>query len=171
MSMYPIATYTVTSPVTPITFTSIPQTFAHLHIRLYGQSGSGNSGIRFNGDAGNNYSYHYINGNGSGGAATSGGTATTGNGYLSLFMASSGSYFGAAIADILDYTNTSKYKTMRTNGGADLNGSGNVFMTSTLWQSTAAITSFSLIPDTAATFAVGTRVDLYGIGTSNATGA
>ena len=169
MSMYAIASYTVTSPVTPITFTSIPQTFTHLQIRAYAQSSSGNAAIRFNGDAGNNYAYHYING--SGAALTSAGTATTGNGYLSLFMGSTSSNFGGVIADIFDYTNTNKNKTMKVIGGADLNGSGNVFFSSTLWQSTSAITSLSLIPDTSGTFSIGTRIDLYGIATSNATGA
>ena len=57
-----------------------------------------------------------------------------------------GSNFGAAIIDILDYASTSKNKTVRVLTGFDQNGSGNICLASGLWfrSSPAAITSISL---------------------------
>ena len=55
-----------------VTFNTIPSTYKHLQIRLISKStnsayGGGDGdwlGMRFNGDSGNNYARHYIQGNG-----------------------------------------------------------------------------------------------------------
>jgi hypothetical protein len=52
--------------------------------------------------------------------------------------------FGAGVIDILDYANTNKYKTSRLLGGEDLNGSGRVYLMSSNWQKTTAITQIDL---------------------------
>ena len=54
--------------------------------------------------------------------------------------------FGTGIIDILDYADTSKYKTVRTLFGYDANGSGYIAFSSNLWQSTSAITSITMTP-------------------------
>ena len=53
--------------------------------------------------------------------------------------------FGFSIIDIADYTNTNKYKTMRSLLGYDTNSAyGQVNFASALWMSTAAISSISI---------------------------
>jgi hypothetical protein len=174
MSMFPIASATLTS-AGAITFSSIPQNFTHLQIRLSARSDFASavaSGfIRFNGDSGSSYPYHFITGDGATPSA-SGTTAGT-VGYLGNFPAAStaANIFEASITDILDYTNTNKNKTIRTVSGFDANGSGQIFYASSLWLNTAAITSILLVSGGGANFVTNTRADLYGIATSNATGA
>jgi hypothetical protein len=71
--------------------------------------------------------------------------------------------FGTFIIDILDYANTSKYKTQRGLGGADLNGSGYISFNSGNWRNTNAITSISLTPLYGSQFAQYSSFALYGI--------
>jgi len=151
-------------------FLSIPQTFTHLQMRVFARSTNGSTldyfGVNYNGDNNNHYQ-HTINGNGS--TATSSGGSTVG----SIDIAggtSTANVFCSAIFDILDYTNTNKNKVRRVIGGADFNGSGNTALVSGLYSgSLNAITSIGVFTST--NFAVGTRVDLYGITTSQVTGA
>jgi hypothetical protein len=176
--MYPIASVTLGSANT-VSFSSIPQTFTHLQLRVFGRSqgaGNGAFNLQINGDGGANYGFgfHYLLGDG---ASASSGTTGSGSQAAIYFpnIASSSEtsgVFGNVIIDILDYTNTNKNKVTRAIGGYDNNGSGKVQLTSGLWLSTAAITSLTFASSTSPyTFAAGTRFDLYGIQTSNATGA
>ena len=175
MSMYPIASTTLSSAGN-ITFSSIPQTFTHLQLRLSNAFANANTlffiGIQANGDTGANYAYHRLFGQGSsassnGGGSTDFGFMIYGGGSKSVSTSTSPS---VAIMDILDYTNTNKNKTSRCIYGQDANGSGEVGLASGLWMNTAAITSL-VIYGYGNTLATGTRVDLYGISTSSATGA
>ena len=174
MSMFPIASTTLAS-AGAITFSSIPQNFTHLQLRLFARSDFASavaSGfIRINGDSGSSYPYHYMQGDGSSSVA-SGTTATT-VGFLGNFPAAStaASNYSSVIVDIMDYTNTNKNKTIKAFSGFDANGTGQVFLASTVWLSTSAITSILLVSGGGANFIAGTRADLYGIATSNATGA
>jgi len=122
------------------TFSSIPQTYKHLQLRWMSRSSGGayNPIFRFNEDTGNNYSWHYIDGNGT--SATSGGGGTQ-NSILIAGIGGTASTFAVGIMDILDYTNTNKFKTVRILQGADYNGSGAVDLWSGSWQSSTAITS------------------------------
>ena len=169
MSMYPIATATLGSNGS-FNFTSIPQTFTHLQLRFTGQvfvaSGTGSAGLYIgaNGDS-NMKGAHYLYGNGSSAIAS----------YDSISSIAVTNYGvtntpGVAIIDILDYTNTNKNKTVKSLYGYDANGSGWVGLNSTLYLSTNAISSLSLTGG-GANILSGARADLYGISTSNATGA
>lgn len=122
------------------TFSSIPQTYKHLQLRWISRSSGGgyNPIFRFNGDNGNNYSWHYLDGNGS--SATSG-AATTTNSILIAGIQGTANTFAVGIMDILDYRDTNKLKTVRILQGVDYNGSGAVDLWSGLWQSTSAISS------------------------------
>jgi hypothetical protein len=72
--------------------------------------------------------------------------------------------FGISVNDILDYSNTNKFKTHRCLCGHDQNGSGFIFMFSGNWRSTAAITSITIYPgDFTTTFAANSSFALYGI--------
>ena len=118
--------------------------------------------MQFNSDTGANYSAHYLNGNGS--SATAGATTSTSSMYTALTIDSSTSAlgWGVSIIDILDYLDTNKYKTLRSFGGFDANGSGAVYMDSGLWRNTNAITSINLTMYLG-NFVQYSQVALYGI--------
>lgn len=157
-----IATVTLGSSASTITFSSIPQTFTHLQIRMLSTSGntpSSGATLRYNGDTtvGNYYS-HNIQGDG----ATAAAYATANNSYFPGVLGNAATTGPAGgILDILDYTNTNKYKTSRYISSYDQNGSGYVVFGSNLWMSTAAITSIVLTGN--ANFAQYTHAALYGI--------
>jgi len=163
-----IATTTVAAGGTgTITFSAIPSTYTHLQIRAFGQTNRGSvsydgAQMRINGDTASNYSAHNLTGTGS--AASSSSSLTT---YMQLpwvgFGTTTGSNWGGSIIDILDYANTSKFKTIRALGGADGNGSGYVTLTSGNWRSTSAITSITFVPDGGTTWSQYTQFALYGI--------
>lgn len=145
-----IATVTVGAGGTStITFSSIPSTYKHLQVRYFVRTTSGSAGdmetIRFNGDTGSNYAMHNVRGDGSG-AYASGATSQSS---IDLFQAPGGgtaaNIFGVGIIDILDYTNTNKYKTVRSLGGWDSNGVyQQIGLFSGLWLNTNAITSLTV---------------------------
>jgi hypothetical protein len=160
-----IATATGTGASGTITFSSIPQTYRHLQLRITGRGSTGATGIyfQFNGDTAANYAQHYLYADGasvSAGAFTS--TATPILSYLAPSTASA-SVYSANVVDILDYTNANKNKTTRALNGYDNNGSGFVQFTSGLWQSTAAITSITLVNSPSGNYATSTQFALYGI--------
>jgi hypothetical protein len=147
-------------------FTSIPATYTHLQIRGIGRCNQVGSGVttttyRFNSDTGSNYAYHNLTGNGA--AASAGAAATQTNIVLTDLpqISATSNAFGVTVMDILDYANTNKYKTIRALNGADLNGSGQISLTSGLWMDTSAITSITINPNSSAVQY--TNFALYGI--------
>jgi hypothetical protein len=100
--------------------------------------------MRFNSDSGSNYAFHSLIGQGT--AASAEGYASQPQiGYPQQANASlTASIFSSNVVDILDYSNTSKYKTARILGGFDANGSGYLALNSGLWQNTNAITDLTL---------------------------
>jgi hypothetical protein len=175
--MYPIASSIITSAgVYAADFSSIPQTFAHLQLRIYarGTQASVNNFIllQYNGDTGGfNYRAHSLVGDGATAGASGDAAQST---YINIGnvtgATATANVFGVGIVDILDYTSTTKNKTNRTLIGWDNNGSGQAFLSSGLW-SISPIVAINRIQLYMANAAVGTRIDLYGISTSNATGA
>jgi hypothetical protein len=164
-----IATVTVGSGgSSSISFTSIPSTYQHLQIRLIARSdrtaiNNDYLEMTFNSDTGASYSFHQLLGDGSTASANSG---TSQNNILVSRIATTGgsaSIFGGILLDILDYDNTSKYKTTRSLGGADQNGSGLIYFNSGLWMNTSAITSITLKPSSTYVFQQYSSFALYGI--------
>ena len=165
-----LATVTVPSGgVSSITFSGIPSTYTHLQLRGFALETAGANGIymviRANSDSGANYSSHSLYGNGSGASANGGGSQT------SFFTGpnsgpTSNSNPTVLVMDLLDYSNTSKYKTFRTLIGCDNNGSGSVDLASGSWQNTSAITSLTFLAysqGVASTFAQYSTFSLYGV--------
>ena len=165
-----IATVTVGSGgSSSVTFSSIPGTYKNLQIRASNRdtrTGTNEQSVRmqFNSDAGNNYSRHYLEGYGSG-TPSVGGTASTDWIKVGLSPTSSANAntYGVFIVDILDYADTSKYKTARSFGGDDLNGSGTIGLWSGLWMNTTAITSITLSPTNSELWVANSKFALYGI--------
>ena len=164
-----IATVTVGSGgAANVAFTSIPATYTHLQVRAISRSDRASSAgdgmlVQFNLDTGANYSYHFLQGDGSSAIAGSGTSVT------SMIIPRSGSatqtagIFGATVLDILDYKDTNKYKTIRTLGGNDANGSGIVSFFSGSWQNTNAIASITIDQQNGSNFVQYTQFALYGI--------
>jgi hypothetical protein len=170
--MFPIASVTVGSGgASTLQFSSIPQNFTHLQVRLFGRSSTAagsNVGIQFNNDTGGNYRVHYLGGDGSSNfSGDFGASQIAGNVGWTAGSSNTANAFGVSVVDILDYTNTNKYKTLKSLNGIDGNGTGLTGLWSSVWFNTAAITQINI----GAAFVQYTRADLYGIQTSNATGA
>jgi len=162
-----IATVTVgAGGASTVTFSSIPSTYQHLQIRVLARMGAGAGPyahyMTFNSDSGSNYRNHYIYGSGASAAAGS----TTAETKIVMWDYYGGggtaNIFGAGVIDLLDYQNTNKNKTTRNLGGYDANGSGEIFLSSGLWQSTSAISSITLIPESG-NYAQYSSFALYGI--------
>jgi hypothetical protein len=163
-----IATVTVgAGGVSSVSFSSIPSTYQHLQVRFIARSTSAGTAdpavVRLNGISSSTYSIHYLWGDGSSAnaAATTSYSYTYG-GYLPASGATA-SVFGASVWDLLDYSNTNKYKTIRSLNGVDTNGAGNARFTSGLVQTTDAISSITFTTDNAANFAQYSSFALYGI--------
>jgi hypothetical protein len=187
MSMFPIASLTSSGSTGTFTFSNIPSTFSHLQVRAFVRStGAATYGtndpllMRLNSDTGNNYSQHYlVGGDGTSGTSTfSGGFGNTGSINLgwSASSTTASNVFSVSVTDILDYSNTNKNKTIRLLEGYETNsanGFGNncAWFGSNCWFNTDAVSSISIYFNNGGNFASGSRVDLYGISTSPATGA
>ncbi len=161
--MEPIASTLLSSSSSIISFTDIPSTYKHLQMRWFAR-GSSLAGlyINFNGDAGANYARHRLSGDGS--AASAAGLTSQNQIYTvaSWGIPNTASTFAGGVYDIIDYANTSKYKTMRGLAGQDSNGSGGVELVSGLWMDFNAINAISITLNTG-TFQANTRFSLYGI--------
>jgi hypothetical protein len=153
-----IATTTVgAGGVSSITFSSIPQTYRHLQIRLLAKNADGNAfggtSMTINGAAGEARHDLYGTGSATGASGVSG----------SLLVYIGGTaQFGAGIVDILDYTDTNKTRTSRALSGVDNNGSGLVAFASGLETSQTAISSLTFTSNSG-NFAQYSSFALYGV--------
>lgn len=156
-----IATKTLTNAQTTLVFSSIPENYRDLVLVMSAQSSSStiyNVDIRFNGDAGANYSNVQIIGNGTAAQSTSG-TGSTG---VSAIIHASTHPSGNVIINIFDYWQINKHKNVLVR---DTTPSESARLRSGVWASTAAIRSISIIPNTTFPFnlQVGSTFSLYGI--------
>jgi len=163
-----IATVTVGSGgSSTITFSSIPSTYKHLQIRAISRDSRAltlNSlAMRINGDSGANYSYHTILADGSSITADGGGNSSNTDYMISTGSSALANTFAVSVWDILDYSSSTKNKTIRMLGGTDLNGSGRLNFTSAGWFNTNAITSLTFFGSGSASFVQYTHFALYGI--------
>jgi hypothetical protein len=156
-----IATQTLGSAASSITFSSIPSTYTDLRLVVTATAASGGQdvGMQFNGDTASNYSITSLQGDG--------GTATSSRitGFGNYRITYNGLYTSTTIpiniqTDIFSYAG-STYKTGLSTASGDLNGSGVVARNVGLWRSTSAITSLSII--CGVNFNIGTTATLYGI--------
>jgi len=167
--MEPIATLSGTGSSGTISFTSIPSTYKHLQIRAIARENSGAGpnwtflGLSFNGDYGNNYATHYLDGDGTSASVSgSGSYPRIFPGFAAQNNAPSNT-MGVFVLDLLDYASTNKYKTTRSLMGFDKNGSGAITFTSGLWLSTSAINQIDIYSKDGQSFTTSTTIALYGI--------
>jgi hypothetical protein len=171
-----IATVSVTSGggASSITFSGIPSTYQHLQIRAIGKiiNGGNDKGAiryRFNGDTNSNYAYHGMQTDFSSSISRDNAFGVTfgrfASGSMPTTNAAYANMFGLLIVDILDYADTNKFKTARGTAGFDSNGATyeTVGLFSSLWRSTAAITSIEITNDFVANWTQYSHFALYGI--------
>jgi hypothetical protein len=162
----PIATTTLSSDQNDITFSSITGTYTDLVIIVQAQSnatGTSSNGMRcrINTDSGNNYSYNSLYGDGAAGAS---GKEYAVNYFIpDDIPQTSATTRNLSIISIMDYANTTTFKTIVARGNWNEGTSCSV----ALWRSTAAITSVSIsrnfFTDSTSKVKSGSIVSLYGI--------
>ena len=165
-----IASSTLTGTSSTVTFTSIPDTYEHLQLRMFARTSFATTSryiqLQINNDTATNYTQQHLYGNGTSALANrSTGIAYIQMGHCPGTSTASGIY-GLSITDILDYTSTNKYKTVRALFGTDRSSSGTVFLGSGLWTSTAAINRLDIFPASSDTFEAGSVFALYGLRSS-----
>ena len=148
-----------------VTFSSIPSTYKHLQIRYIARdtypATYDYTTVKFNGST-SGYSWHFVQGNGSGVNASAGSSAAFMKAGVVSYANDTANCFAAGVLDVLDYADTNKYKTMRLLNGVDLNGSGAVNLSSGSYQSTSAVTSITFASAGTA-YAQNSVFALYGI--------
>jgi hypothetical protein len=148
----PISTQTLGTASASVTFTSIPQTYTDLILVFDGTiTTSASTTFQLNSDTGSNYSMTRIYGDGSSAVSTRNSNETIGL----ISIANTGQ--SNSIANFMNYSNTTTYKTVISRGGT---AGGFTTLIASLWRSTAAITSISLIT---VTYASGSTFTLYGV--------
>jgi len=161
-----IATAFGTGSSATISFTSIPQTYKHLELRWVARQANGDYWETFNfaANGSNPTKGHGLFGN------HGGETISEVTFYPGQVPASSASntttanIHGSGIASILDYSSTTKNKTVRfLNGYNNVMGASVVNLTSKFFNSTSAITSITLDGWNGSNFTTTTRFSLYGI--------
>lgn len=153
MSYVALATITLTSTTSSVTFSSIPNTFRDLVLIVNSTSSTGAEGysfLRFNNDSGANY----------GRVEMVGSAASSSSGIFSNLIPIT--YRGTPtnqVIQIMDYAQTNKHKTViYRNNQSDsvvVAGAGR-------WANTAAITTVAAVSFSLA-FASGSTLSLYGI--------
>jgi hypothetical protein len=145
----PLATVTLGSAASSVTFSSIPATYRDLILVFEGTVASGAfARIQFNSDTASNYSNVLIKNNGS--------ALITGD---NIAFAELQATYNNAIGQIMDYSATDKHKTVLTRSNQP---TGHVIASAGRWANTAAITSIRLFVS-AGNYSTGSRFDLYGI--------
>lgn len=157
----PIATTTLGSATSPITFSSIPATYTDLRVVLVCTTTSATQDVymRFNADAGSNYSSTNLSGNGSTATSTRE-TSTT------RIIVNKEAYTNTTIPemytiDIFSYAGSTNKTCLMTSSG-DNNGSGAVDRNVGLWRSSSAINAIEFRLS-AGSYNTGTTATLYGI--------
>lgn len=172
-----IATTTLTSGQSSITFSSISGSYTDLVLVINGgiTDAGFDFGVRINSDTGSNYSSTALYGNSSSAASSRYSNMTVGQ--ISTDM-QGGHIFNTHIINFQNYANTTTYKTWVGRSSANYSASGSGATTVPhigsvvgLWRSTSAITSISISESGfggSGTFAYGntlsgTIMTLYGI--------
>ena len=158
----PIATTTLVSAQASVTFSSISGSYTDLVLISNTGIASGvDKGIYMtvgNGsvDTGNNYSNTFFYSDGSGSNYTS--TRTDIN-YANT-MRTSNSLIASGVVHLMNYSNTTTYKTIFTKGN---NTNGILVALINLWRSTSAINIITMVSEDGSNFLAGSTFTLYGI--------
>jgi hypothetical protein len=155
-----------------VTFSNLgdyASTYKHLQIRAAVRTTNANNngylGARINADTGSNYNEHqlYTDLANSIAVSTSGAFTTFLIGPVAGGSATANG-FGSFVADILDFSSTSKNTTVRSLGGYAQSSANELRLSSGLHRNTAAVTSITILERAfSGSLAAGSRFSLYGI--------
>ena len=148
-----LATVTLGSAASSVTFSSIPATYRDLIFTWEGTNTGGGPGLRFNGDTGSNYSYVIMRGP----TFSEAGTLSFG---LVYYIGYTSGNRGMATCQIMDYAATDKHKTVLVRHGG--NNVGEVNANADRWANTAAITSMTVV-NPSGNFNSGSTFNLFGV--------
>jgi len=156
MSYIALATTTLGSAASSVTFSSIPATYKDLIVvaDILTADNDRDLYLRANSDSGNSYPYVLIQGQSSG--AQSGAATRTG---LLVGYKNTGNSKANFVATVMDYSATDKHKTSlsRYNEGGFY-----VFAAASRWPSNSALTSLTVLASLG-NIASGTTLSLYGV--------
>lgn len=158
----PIATNTLGSAQTGVTFSSISGSYTDLvlvaNVKVTGAGGRVTQ-LQFNSDTGANYSFTVLGGNGT--AASSNRAINDTRIAIANISGIDANNFYPIIINVQNYSNSSTYKTSLIRA----NGSGDITATVGLWRNTNAITSVTLTAygNANENWASGCTFTLYGI--------
>jgi hypothetical protein len=162
-----LATVDLSATTSTVTFSGIPAGYKHLQLRFFGfTTQAENMWIRFGSgsvDSGTNYSWHEVGGDGS---STFAGAGVSADSFKMAYNSiSNGTSPTVAIVDILDYANTSKYKTARVLTGTESNNAstGYAILRSGSWRNTAAVDTIYFYVPSGGSFKQYTSFALYGV--------
>jgi len=152
----PIATTTLSTTATSVTFSSIPGTYTDLVIAsaIISNSTSNDTKVQFNNDTNSNYSMTRMYGE----SSTVGSDRSTNA--TSMHLGRNSTTITPNIFHIMNYSNTTTYKTALGRSGF---GNGIVLANVGLWRSTSAITSVTILITGGDTFSANSTFTLYGI--------
>lgn len=153
----PLATTTLSSSASSVTFSSISGSYRDLVLVIAAKNTGGtydNIRVQFNSDTGSNYSYVQAYFNGSGYASNS---ATT---TFIEGLTSSHTHNSASIMQVLDYSATNKHTTTLQRGNTATAEYGNR-MAAGRWANTSAVTSIT-ITQQSTNFDTGSTFSLWG---------
>jgi hypothetical protein len=156
----PIATTTLGSAASSITFSSIPGTYTDLRLVVIVKAvNSDTLKVRLNNDTGTNYSTTQLSGDGA--SAISYRWTNSSSWFLWYNNAVSETQWEFHTWDIFSYTGSTN-KTALSTRSADYNGSGEVYRGASLWRDTSTINRIDVgLLNT--NMAIGTTATLYGI--------
>ena len=169
-----LETEILTGSQASVTFDSLNSTYGadyqHLQIRMVARSDdSGSSNLRdlriqVNADTGTNYSSHVLRGDGTSVESNAASSQDSINTALAMFPRPSNptTQYGAAIIDVLDAFETTKYTTIRMLGGAKPDGEDQIWLGSGLWQNTNALTEIKIFANVG-NLTGDSRFSLYGL--------
>jgi hypothetical protein len=155
----PIATNTLSSATSSVSFSSIPSTYTDLVLVVVATNTGGNTDLflRVNGDTATNYSYVFMTAYGSGvDSSKVNNTANVRMGYYGLPQ-STVEYH--SVTHIFNYANTTTYKRWITRSNAASAGTDALC---SQWRSTSAINQLTVFCNSGS-FGTGSTFTLYGI--------
>lgn len=153
----PIATTTLSSATSNISFTSIPASYTDLKVVIYYSMASGSTAaLRFNNNTGTNYAYKGLIGSTS--VVAYGGTATG----IRIPYSTQTNGWASAIFDVFNYT-SSNYKMVLYTVNQPNTATGETAAGVGTWGVADAITRVDLFGNGTVNFNIGTQATIYGI--------
>lgn len=166
-AMVPIASTTFAGSTSDVEFTNIPQTFQDLYFVVYGRGTFAATQVLVQSYANNDFSTIYSTTRLEGDGTNAYSNRQTGNagfqyGYIPSANGTAGA-FGSITGHILNYKNSTTFKTAISRFADDRNGAGTTGLYVGLYRSTAPITRLGIATYGVGNFAAGSQITLYGI--------